>query len=779
MAHSCSKDEVAIELGNDRFFLIFPERDAAADTLLELTEEFACLNSEERVQLQEGNSYEYELPEGYELEAVSGIVHPSRRKKNKHRGRLTPGIYVGRLALTILSPEDKSHQVAVEVRSTKADYRSEYRRMLEDITAECTELLMLHSSPVTQGVTPDYKCEPKTLYQRFAFVQSVVDSDEFRNAVHRVISMPVTSWAHKNEETDVRRSRRIGPKQIRQMASRSDRINLPPGHPLYSRMKSVPSRLSTVIKTDTVDTPENRFVKYALKEFERFCGVICQHIEEKFPDRLKRPHIYSEAKDLENRFSEYLSHSMFHEVSAPSALPLNSPILQRKEGYRKILRVWLMYDLAAKLVWNATHSDSYNVGKRDVATLYEYWLFFKLLRLIEGIFEIDAKETEKLIKETGDGLGLQLRAGRHTAIRGDYRHKGRDLKIQFNYNRTFGRSEYPASGSWTQQMRPDYTLSLWPIAFSETEAEEQELIVHVHFDAKYKVEGLEYLTSEDNADLSEEERFARLTNEKELQKQGTYKRADLLKMHAYKDAIRRTVGAYVLYPGTESYNCLGFHEIVPGLGAFPVSPSDNGNDLKAIREFIYEIINHFSNRASQREQLSYHQYDIHKTSKAPDVHEVIPEYNSKGKNRTKPPSESTVLIGYYNDDQYKWIESRGLYNIRLDSKGLIKYGPNETGAEYLLLHGRKELETSRMWEIVSDAPEFITKEDLLKKKGYPRKPSCDNYLIYKIKPFENDSFGGKKWDIRKLPGYSSGHASARPFAVTLADLSKAIILAKN
>ena len=30
------------------------------------------------------------------------------------------------------------------------------------------------------------------------------------------------------------------------------------------------------------------------------------------------------------------------------------------------------------------------------------------------------------------------------------------------------------------------------------------------------------------------------------------RREDLLKMHAYRDAIRRTAGAYVLFPGNES-----------------------------------------------------------------------------------------------------------------------------------------------------------------------------------------------------------------------------------
>jgi hypothetical protein len=214
--------------------------------------------------------------------------------------------------------------------------------MLEDITAECTELLMMHSSPVTQKFTVDYDADSATLYQRFAFVQSIVDSDDFRHAVHRVISMPVTAWSHHVEEVDIRRCRRIGSKQIRQMTSRSGRIDLPKNHVLSARLNSVPSRLSTDIKIDTVDTAENRFVKYVLKEFERFCASICFHIEAKQVDSLKRPHIYHQAKMLEMRFSEYLNHSVFREVQAPTSLPLNSPVLQRKEGYREILRVWLM-----------------------------------------------------------------------------------------------------------------------------------------------------------------------------------------------------------------------------------------------------------------------------------------------------------------------------------------------------------------------------------------------------------------------------------------------------
>ena len=46
-------------------------------------------------------------------------------------------------------------------------------------------------------------------------------------------------------------------------------------------------------------------------------------------------------------------------------------------------------------------------------------------------------------------------------------------------------------------MQPDYTISIWPAKYSKEEAEQNELMVHVHFDAKYRVERLSELVGDD------------------------------------------------------------------------------------------------------------------------------------------------------------------------------------------------------------------------------------------------------------------------------------------
>ena len=458
----------------------------------------------------------------------------------------------------------------------------------------------------------------------------------------------------------------------------------------------------------------------------------------------------------------FLSHSVFKEISKPTTLPLNNPVLQRKEGYREVLRVWLMFDLAAKMVWHGG-DDVYSGNKRDVAVLYEYWLFFKLLEIMKKVFSIESKSVEDLIKETDDGLGLQLKQGRHIPVKGIYDAGTRKLNVEFSYNKTFsGDNSYPASGSWTKSMRPDYTLSIWPFGINSSQAEEEELITHIHFDAKYKVENITGIVGTDED----------FKTEKEDQRKGTFKRIDLLKMHSYKDAIRRTAGSYVLYPGTDSpYTKIGFHELIPGLGAFSIRPSKSDSGTEALKSFLNEVVHHFLNRASQREKIAFKTYETYKDKPNDEVNENLPE--TFGENRGLIPDETFVLVGFYEKDKWEWINKKGLYNARANSnRGSLRLGPKEAGAKYLLLHSRNETITGSIFKIVETGPRVFSKQTL-KENEYPSEPSQEYYLVYKVIQAPDNEFKGKKWDVTKLPGYRSGYGSPLPFSVSLTQLMKA------
>jgi len=747
-----NKLQITIPLAHRNIELvIFGEN--SGNTLIEKSD--ALEHGEAPFQIMEGCFYEYKISDNFSLRPSDFV---SQSKVNKSTGRISPNIYVGTLTIDVLdSDKKKCGEVKLEVQSEKATYRVDYRDMLEEITEKCTDLLLLHSSPVSQYFEVDFNADANTLYQRFAFIKSILDTVEFNDAVHRVISSPVTSWKECEIIKDVRRVRRFNNSAIRQLSGTGNRIDLPDEHPLKALIQSVPSKIKVNNKTETVDTPENRFVKHALVTFQSFCSDFITRLGDN--SRLKK-----EAALLVDKLEQHLSHSVFKEIATPATLSLNSPVLQRKEGYREVLRVWLMFDLAAKLVWHGG-DDVYSGNKRDVAVLYEYWLFFKLLDIIKEVFNIDSLATDRLIEPTSDGLGLKLKQGKFLPIEGVYITDTRKLRIEFSYNKTFrGDTKYPDGGSWTRNLRPDYTLTLWPYGIEKEQAEREELIVHIHFDAKYKVDNLQNIFGKDE----------NLDEEKEEQKKGTYKRADLLKMHTYKDAIRRTAGAYVLYPGTEGqYTRTGFHELIPGLGAFSIRPSRTNNGSEELKRFIQDLVHHFMNRASQREKMSFKTYETHKNKNSNKVNEALPE--AFGVNRNLLPDETFVLVGFCKDEQHlKWILGSGLYNARADSKrGSLRLGPGEAGARYLLLHSGHEKATGKLLKIVETGPRIFSKQTLIDKK-YPTVPSREYYLVYKIEEIRDSEFLNRNWDISKLDGYENGRGSALPFSVTLTELMSAL-----
>jgi hypothetical protein len=458
-----------------------------------------------------------------------------------------------------------------------------------------------------------------------------------------------------------------------------------------------------------------------------------------------------------------LSADVFRGVSPPDMLPLGSPVLQRKEGYREVYQAWLRFDMAARLVWQGGE-EAYRAGQRDIATLYEYWVFFKLLDIVSGIFQLDRPAADELMEETADGFGLKLKSCEQLGFEGITFAGARPLRARFSYNRSFTRNASPASaGSWTERLRPGYTISLWRADFSAAEAEAQELMVHVHFDAKYRIDDIEQLFGRDDAELEPADAVANLNEEKQEEQIGRYKRADLLKMHAYRDAIRRTQGAYVLYPGELSRQWQGYHEILPGLGAFPIKP---GNGDAALTKFIQDVVAHACNRASARERQSYHVYQVQEAPTTYAVLHSLPEKHAGSTRRAPPLAETHVLIGWYKDEAHlEWILKAGLYNFRMDvERGSLRLKPEVSGAQYLLLHSHKGATSPRLLSVAKEGPRVLSR-DALKAKDYPGEPSRPFYLVYDVAPA--DGYDGYEWDYRKLPERLRNRASAEPQTITL------------
>ena len=747
------------------------------NTLFEISDEDAMRYGEAKIQLIEGCTYEYQFSEEdvYFKEESKKNTIITYSKFGKHKGSINPNIYVGTHSLEIINT---SILLPIEVRSVKSDYRSDYRYMIESITERCTDLIMQIDSPISQHFETDFNKNPETLYQRFSFVKSLIDSLEFEEAIQKIVSNPTTKWEEEHELKDIRRIRRFNQKNIKQLVTKSNRMELSSDHFLNKAfgLTSIPTKIDSTRKTESIDTAENRFIKHALEEFLFFC----ENCELKFEK-------YSTAKFesglLATKVSTLLNQSFFKQISRPTSLKLNSPVLQRKSGYREVLNAWLKFDLAAKLIWHGG-DNVYDAGKKDIATLYEYWLFFTLLDLLKEVFEIEPKSIAELIQYDKGQLSLNLKQGTAIAMKGVYKSPSRNLNIQFSYNRSFGGGKtFPNSGSYTTTLRPDYTLSIWPEEITEAkDAERTELITHIHFDAKYKVKNFyELISKSKDEELTEEENIELIKEEAEEVKKGTFKNQDLLKMHAYKDAIRRTGGAYVLYPGEGKNDPFrGFHELIPGLGAFVIKPNKEDKDKEHLKTFIRKVIANFIDRASQREYTAVKIYDIHKDEKDDTniLNEPMPEYLDLSKNEKLIPDETFVLVGYCNNNlNIDWYKKEGKYNFRMDDdKGSLSLENNVVNAKYLLLRESGKDTASRVFKIKSKGPKVYKGTSLI---GYKTSDLKDYYLVIEIEKEESNDFNGASFNFKDLEKYKeikakNNHVTAAgiPFAVTLTELMK-------
>ena len=740
-------------------------------------EENAVDLGESRWQLIEGAEYEYVFQGGdgksYYFNKHE-LISPS--KSDKTRGIVKTGIYVGNLSLSILDNEGNETEVSFEIRSSKVDYRTDYKTMLHDITSHFTELVMMQGAPTTQRFEVDEKADCRTLYQQFAFLKSLVDSEEFEEALNKILYNPIRKWTGAIIEKDICAVKRLGRRELKQIVVNQNRIPLESDVISGLHIDSIPRRLSVPYKKDTIDVLENRFVKFVLLSFTSFCSNILQ---------LKKasPRLKVEAELVENKLACYLNNNFFREVSDLQISSLNSPALQRREGYREVLQAWMMSKLAAQITWKGG-DNVYNAGKRNVSALYEYWVFFKLLDIVKSTFHIEQTKTdeEKLIKSDEDNINLELRQGHMKMIGGICKTPSRILNVRLYYNRTFSNSsDISKSGSWTTNMRPDYTLSIWPGEIKETEAEEQDLIVHIHFDAKYRLHkfllddsDVDESTADEDNELSEIDSLINM--EKRQEEGGMYKNVDLLKMHAYKDAIRRSSGAYIIYPGTESKNLQGYHEIIPGLGAFCLNPKSVDNDSKELERFLEDVVNHMLNRASQRERISYHTYEVY-NNEPPMVNEAMPE--PYGINRDLIPEETFVLVGSFRDDNHlKWILKNGLYNTRTGTRnGSLRLKQEIASAKYVLLHKNN---TKLLLRLGDNGARVMSKNDLI-KKSYSElyKPSHDYYVVFDIANTEPDEeYKNVSWDISRMISdgiIKYGYKSAEPEGVSLATLMQYII----
>ena len=449
-----------------------------------------------------------------------------------------------------------------EIVPLKINYEEDYIELTKKLAEECAEILLEYSGVTANKFDSSDTNSAKTLLEQFIFLREFCYSHNLQALFGHIKRNP-DRMLMKDEVL----------KPIGQGSPSASFYSSPFSHSRGWQMvngKPMPQEVAVTRKYDSLDTVANRFVKFALKKFNLICRELCSSLDAakgKKAGQNMYTECYREALEIQRITGDILRDHFFDDIRELTIMPQNNQVLEKREGYRQIFFAAAMVDLALQLNWEG-EQEAYSGESKNTALLYEYWLFFELRKIISSIENCQCiQASEKPFINTDNGLTISLSEGQTSCQAFLLPDLG--TRVNLYYNRTFSREEFSNTkyaGSYSRPFRPDYTLEVYPSDYLKPEdAIREGAVSYIHFDAKYRIMDLRSFIGPDENEMTEEQIKEEVENDKQDSVTNTYKRGDLLKMHTYNDAIRRTVGSYVLYPGdfdSKTKNYRLFEEVI-------------------------------------------------------------------------------------------------------------------------------------------------------------------------------------------------------------------------
>ena len=559
--------------------------------------------------------------------------------------------YLGKTEL-LFNDKDGEHSLCFEVVPDKINYEDDYVRLTEEIAEECSTLLLDYTSPTSLNFQQDPSKESNILEQ-FIFLRQFCFSDNLESLFASI---------KRNPDRILIREEELKPfgSGIPSGKFFSNPFSHSRGWMKTADDTYLPSEVATIHKYDSYDTSANRFIKFALITFSE----VCSKVLEKVSIDKNGSEYFSEASKILNQIDDILNDSFFDDINELSIMPVNNQVLEKREGYNQIFNAFSMVDLALKLNWKGKE-DVYSGEAKNTALLYEYWLVFKIIAILKNLgaeFDLDLEKDTDVnhMLSIKNGLLVSIKEGETSLISALL--KDRNMKIKFYYNKTFSKKDFDGTdyqGSYSRPFRPDYTLSIFPSIYNEKQAIEAGEVSFIHFDAKYRVSDITSLFGKENQDTND------FDDEKKNETMNTYNRGDLLKMHTYNDAIRKTIGSYVLFPGVsqegKKFNI--YDELLPGVGAFAIRPGDKERTgEKQIEKFINDVIVFKSYASSRQYRKEFFDNIVIKSPSTPlqDEKEALLKYESN-----KP---TYIMCGMIRNDYIKYLNEKHILPRNADDK---------------------------------------------------------------------------------------------------------------
>ena len=464
------------------------------------------------------------------------------------------------------------HLGEVELVTGKFD-TDQFDAMLRELTEAATTLPFSANEAAAGRYSVSTDPRDEVLYHAFVYLRYILSDRapaEVRllPALEMIVREPHRLWRSHRRDVRIEAMTRVDAHTPLDLVTRpgtgvAAASLSPSGASLAERLGwRLPELVSERRITPTTDTAENRFVKGFIGQARTIVGRMRSAVGSRRSDAFKRS-LLRDCGRMEASLMPIARHSMWEEVGRMVRIPFSSTVLQRRRGYRRVLRHFSRIRLAPTIPLD-TDGMRDLLELKNIALLYELWTFFRLVDEISAVVGSPPVRSGRL---AAGPFQTAFAAG------GTYEW---DAGVQLVYNQRFSRSRKGRRHSYSVPLRPDIALRI---------SDGPQARLHL-FDAKFRVRALADvgLTADDKGD-----------DEKAAERAGSFKRADIYKMHAYRDAMPDAQSVWILYPGgqfrffakagggvpagdTVASSPEGLPEKLMGVGAIPLAPVVGGGE---------------------------------------------------------------------------------------------------------------------------------------------------------------------------------------------------------
>ncbi len=303
--------------------------------------------------------------------------------------------------------------------------------------------------------------------------------------------------------------------------------------------------------TETLDNPENRFVKYFIVWIK---DILCKYMDIfEHKDDFRNYEMLAFVEACIKKLKMILQQTFFVNVGEINYIPLNSTVLNGRDGYRQLFQLFISIKSLPEI---SDEKVEEMIENKSLDVLYENYCYFQFSSIISSIYGEKLNKKKLHVEKTIFSKTLEKKSYSNYY---EFSRNASYPQLRVHYNIDYVKECY------SKHFDPDISLEIYD--------KNDELKYIYVFDAKFRSINLKGGEPEDK----------------------TFNNDDITKMHAYKDAIILAKGAYVLYPGSEKEIYLEDKtkaDQLVGVGAFPFRPGhdeDTSDLLNCLADLLSKV----------------------------------------------------------------------------------------------------------------------------------------------------------------------------------------------